>query len=128
MASSKWRYFFWVAAVYNFAAGLMPMLAPEASAASAGLPIPEGLNIFNMQIMGAMICTFGIGYAMVALGRPGAFEIVLMGLIGKLALCVLLVINMQSYVFPQTVVVATAGDFIFVILFAIFLMRGPTKA
>ncbi|MEX0838285.1 MAG: hypothetical protein WD034_02025 [Parvibaculum sp.] len=123
MNGKYWSAIFWAAAIFNFLAGLPPLLVPEMVVANAELPpfAPEHLLIVRMS--GLLICTFGIGYAMVALGWPGTRQIVALGLIGKLGLCFLVALQFAQTGVSATVIGATAGDFIFVVLFALYLSR-----
>ena len=65
---------------------------------------------------------------MVALGSPGARQIVILGLIGKLSLCVLLALHLMQGPVPQPMLVATAGDLLFSIAFIIWLVRSSTSS
>lgn len=124
MTGKFWPALFGAAALYNFAAGLPSVLIPAMSAANLGLPPYAPEHIIIAQISGLLICTFGIGYAMVAFGSPGARQIVILGLIGKLSLCVLLALHLTQGPVPQPVVIATAGDLLFSIAFIIWLAGG----
>lgn len=123
MNGKYWPAIFWASAVFNFLAGLPPILVPEMVAINVELPpfAPEHLLIVRMS--GLLICTFGIGYAMVAVGMPGTRHIVTLGLIGKLGLCFLVALQFAQTGVSTTVIGATAGDFIFVVLFALYLSR-----
>ncbi|MEQ9225123.1 MAG: hypothetical protein RLO15_02135 [Parvibaculum sp.] len=128
MSGKFWPIIFWTAAAFNFLAGLPSLLAPEMAAANTGLPpfAPEHLLIVRMS--GLLICCFGIGYAMVALGQPGARQIVTLGLIGKLGVCILVALQYAATGVPAPVLGATAGDLLFVILFALYLSRSVRTA
>jgi hypothetical protein len=120
-----WRAIFWAAAAFNMLAGLPSLLSPEAAGAAAGLPPLDPQFVIVAQVSGLLICSFGLGYAMVAMGQPGARQIVLLGLIGKLGVCILVALRMSETVVPPTMVWASAGDFIFIVAFAVFLIKGP---
>ncbi|MBX3507126.1 MAG: hypothetical protein KF895_16740 [Parvibaculum sp.] len=116
MTGKIWPAIFWLAALYNFAAGLPPILG-------IGLP-PAGLapeHLLTTKIAGLLICTFGIGYALVALGIPGTRHIVTLGLIGKIGVCLLVLLYMSAL--PPEMPLLAAGDFLFVLAFAAWLHR-----
>jgi predicted membrane channel-forming protein YqfA (hemolysin III family) len=124
MAMHKvWRALFWAAALYNFAAGLPSLLAPAASMANQGLPPLDPQHVILAQLTGMLIAVFGIGYAMVAMGRPGAREIVFLGLLGKVGVCVILALRLREVAVPPAMIWATAGDFLFILAFAAYLVR-----
>tara|TARA_R110002074_G_scaffold57479_4_gene141420 strand:- start:2504 stop:2893 length:390 start_codon:yes stop_codon:yes gene_type:complete len=121
-----WRSFFWFPAAYNFMVGVPPMLAPNQA---FGLPAPDPFFIFSMQLLGALFSTFGIGYAMVAVGRPCAREILTLGIIGKWGLCILIAAHLTRYSLPAPMVIAACGDFLFVCAFLYFLLKSrPSTA
>jgi hypothetical protein len=120
-----WRAVFWAAAAFNMLAGLPSLLAPEAAGAAAGLPPLDPQFVIVAQTSGLLICSFGLGYAMVAMGQSGARQIILLGLIGKLGVCILVALRMRETAVPPMMAWASVGDFIFIIVFAAFLVAGP---
>ena len=128
MNGKFWPALFWVAAVYNFIAGLPSLLAPGFSALSMGIPPYDPQHIIVVQLAGALICLFGVGYAMVAMKTPGGRDIVLLGLIGKIGVCVLVAGHLIWGHVPQSLVLAAAGDFLFAIAFAVYLKGGSKPA
>ncbi|MFN4231333.1 hypothetical protein [Parvibaculum sp.] len=124
MAGKFWPVLFGAAAIYNFMAGLPPVLIPAMSAANLGLPPYAPEHVIIAQISGLLICTFGIGYTMVAFGSPGSRQIVTLGLIGKLSLCVLLAVHLMQGPVPRPMLIATAGDLLFSIAFIVWLVRN----
>ena len=129
MNHKHWQAVFWVAAAYNFLAGLPPLLAPTLSAANSGLPPLDPQHVILVQIMGLLICGFGIGYAMAASGSPAARHIVTLGLIGKAGVCLLVTWHLAATGVPTSMLYAAAGDFLFTIAFVLFLVRatGPSS-
>ena len=121
MTGKIWPAVFWLAALYNFAAGLPPLL---------GIGLPEGELapelVLTAHVTGLLVCTFGVGYALVALGLPGTRHIVTLGIIGKLGVCVFVLIYLA--VLPPMMPALAAGDLLFAIVFAIWLFRGPQSA
>lgn len=123
-----WRVIFWTAAAYNFLAGLPSLLAPLRSMSSIGVLSPDPQLILPIQIMGLLICVFGVGYAMVAQGMQGARQIVILGILGKLGLCVLVALRLAVAEVPSSMIVAVFGDFVFVLAFLAYLAKGPRAA
>lgn len=121
MTGKIWPTLFWLAALYNFAAGLPSLL---------GLGLPAGElaaeHLLTIRLAGLLICTFGIGYALVALGLPGTRHIVTLGIIGKLGVCALVLLYISAL--PPVMPMLAAGDLLFVVAFAIWLYRGPKLA
>lgn len=121
MTGKIWPTIFWLAALYNFTAGLPTLL---------GLGLPAGdlaaEHLLTMRLTGLLICTFGIGYALVALGLPGTRHIVTLGIIGKLGVCALVLLYISDL--PSLMPLLAAGDLLFVAAFAIWLYRSPRPA
>lgn len=129
MGNRFWPALFWAAALYNFLAGLPPLLAPALSMATAGMPPLDPQHVILTQMMGLLICVFGIGYAMVAMGSPAARQIVLLGIIGKAGVCLLVALRVREVDLPASMLAATVGDLLFVVTFIFFLSRpSPTPA
>lgn len=126
--SGYWRAIFWAAAGFNFLAGLPSLLAPSAAGAASGLPPLDPQLIIIAQMTGLLICSYGLAYAMVAMGQPGARQIVFLGLIGKIGVCILVALRLREVAMPPAMVWASFGDFIFVLAFAVFLLKGPKPA
>lgn len=128
MTPQIWRMFFWVAAVFNFLAGLPPLLAPTLTTISIGMPAPDPQYIYIVQMFGAAVSIFGIGYALVALGQAGQRQIITLGLIGKIGVVALLALRTRDIEVPQQLVTAASGDFLFSIGFAVFLFSRATTS
>ncbi len=124
MSERVWRAVFWAAAAYNFLAGLPSLVAPKAAAVNTGLPPLDPQHVIFAQMTGLLICVFGIGYAMVALGKPGARQIVFLGILGKVGVCVLLALRMHEIAVPSQMIAAAFGDFLFILAFIAFLARS----
>jgi hypothetical protein len=121
MTGKTWPAIFWLAALYNFGAGLPSLLG-------VGLPAADlaSEHLLTIRLAGLLICTFGIGYALVALGLPGTRHIATLGIIGKLGVCALVLIYLSAL--PPLMPLLAAGDLLFVIAFAIWLYRTPAAA
>lgn len=122
--SPGWQKLFWAAAAYNFLIGLPSILAPGLAMSNLGLPVPHPLYAFNIQIMGILICTFGLGYLMVAQSQPGAKQILTLGIVGKLGILLLLGFRMLSTPMPLPIIATSFGDLFFATMFAFFLFGG----
>ena len=125
--SPGWQKLFWAAAAYNLLVGLPSVLAPGLAMVNLGLPAPDPMSAFNIQVMGILICTFGLGYLMVAQGQPGAKQILTLGIVGKLGILLLLGIRMLSVPMPFPIIAASFGDLFFAAAFAFFLFSGPAE-
>lgn len=123
MTGKFWPALFGGAALYNFAAGLPPLLIPSLSAENLGLPPYDPQHIIIAQLAGLLICLFGIGYAMVAMGTPGGREIVILGMIGKLGVVLLVAGHLLWGHAPLGLAVAAGGDFLFALAFLVYLTR-----
>jgi hypothetical protein len=119
MSDRAWRILFVVAALFNFAAGLPPLLVPADAVANFGLP-PSNNYLF-VQLTGALVTVFGLGYLMVArdLSQRG---IVWMGAIGKALVVVLAVLYKMNGKMPDLAFALSVGDLIFVLAFLVFLL------
>lgn len=123
MNENHWQPVFWAAAVFNFLVGLPSLLAAGAVGAATGQPPLDPQNLILAQMTGLLIAVFGVGYAMVALGKPGARQIVFLGLLGKVGVCVLVALRLQETALPTPMLWATAVDLLFVVAFAAYLLR-----
>lgn len=127
MALTVWRVIFWIAAFFNFAAGLPPFLAPESDSAGFGYA-QDPQTLIVVRLMGLLIAMFGVGYVIVALNPLKNHGIVLMGAIGKLGVVILVVEAYTRGLVPQTAALMTMGDLVFVALFTWFLASRRTAA
>jgi hypothetical protein len=127
MTGKFWPALFGAAALYNFTAGLPPLLIPALSAENLGLPPYDPQHIIIAQLAGMLICLFGIGYAMVAMGTPGGREIVVLGMIGKLGVVLIVTGHLLWGHVPLGLVAAAGGDFLFALAFIAYLRKGRTS-
>ena len=122
MALKHWQGLFILAALFNFAAGLPPLLAPQLDLVGIGLST-EPANLLMVQTAGALITTFGIGYAMVAIDPLSHRGIVWLGMIGKALVVFLLA---QAYLaghIPADAAAIGLGDLLFIVVFGAFLLK-----
>ncbi len=71
----------------------------------------------------ALLLTFGIGYLMVWRDMYGNKNIVILGIIGKLAFAAVFVYNMMAFggQIPRLFLIPVIGDLVFVVLYWMFL-------
>lgn len=118
-----WRGLFAVAAFFNFAVGAAMLAATTRISAQLGVLGPGAP--FTIAFAGLLIVTFGIGYAMVAYAPAANRGIVWIGAIGKLGVAALGAAQYFAGAVPFGTFALGLGDLAFVVLFALFLWRGP---
>lgn len=118
-----WRWLFAVAALYNLAVGGAMVAAPSRIAAQ--LDISGAGGPFALIMAGLLIAVFGIGYAMVAAAPAKNRSIVWIGMIGKTGAAALAAVQFNAGIVPFNTFALGMGDLVFVVLFALFLWRGP---
>lgn len=118
-----WRGVFGLAAVFNLIVGGAMLAAPERVA--AGLSVSGAGAPFAILMTGLLIAVFGLGYTMVARDPVRNRGIVWMGMIGKFGVVVLATTQYATGVVPFNTFATSLGDLAFVVLFALFLWRGP---
>ena len=107
-AGRGWTWFFWVAAIFNFAIGAAGMFA-------AGPDI-------DARIIGIFVFAFGIVYAVVA-REPDRFATVLWaGVFGKVAIVALLVSTGLGDLGGRSMAVVLSLDVLFAFGFLVFLL------
>jgi hypothetical protein len=118
-----WRGIFAFAALYNFAVGGAMLAFPDRAAAGLGL---SGAGApFAIAMVGMLIAVFGVGYAMVSHAPARNRGIVWIGLLGKIGAAALGASQYVAQVIPFSTFLLGMGDAVFVVMFAIFLWRGP---
>jgi hypothetical protein len=121
MTERGWKRMFVIAAAWNLAGGVIIYAAAPRIFSTAGLGVPEPAAYFHSWI--ALFMTFGIGYYMVSRDLHGRRDIVLLGIIGKLAFSAIFVAHMLARpgAIPALFLIPVVGDLVFVVLFAVFL-------
>lgn len=123
-----WRAFFWFAAVWNLLAGLPGLIDPQGSLARFGMSLPAAADPL-VRMIGLIVATFGIGYALVARDPPGNRGIVIIGVIGKLGTFAIFAGDWAFRGGSGPLAAMGAGDLLFAIAFLIFLSKsGKTSA
>jgi hypothetical protein len=123
---SGWRIFFIVAALFNFAAGLPLLLAPDALLASQGQPVPDEL-LFH-RFTGLLVVCFGLVYALVAHDQMRYRPLVWLGVIGKAGVVALFTEAYLTGRVPFSAYAISLGDLAFVAGFLIFLAATAKRA
>ena len=116
-----WRVFFIAAALYNFAAGLPLLLAPEMMLAQMGGVVPE--DLLYHRVAGLLILCFGALYAMVARDPARFGPTVWLGVLGKAGVIVLVAEAYLAGRVPFDGFAVALGDLVFVVGFVWFLMQ-----
>ena len=115
-----WQLVFVAAALFNFSVGLPMVIAPEITVQGLGV---AGADLLTVRLLGWMITTFGIGYAMVGLEPRKHRGIVLLGIIGKGGVIALTWWLAWRGLVARDVALLAAGDLFFVGVFIAFLRR-----
>jgi hypothetical protein len=115
-----WRLAFFAAALFNFAVGLPMVIAPGLVAGGLGM---AAADLLTVRLLGWMITTFGIGYAMVGIEPRKHRGIALLGIIGKSGVIALTWWLAWRGLVARDVALLAAGDLFFVGVFIAFLRR-----
>ena len=113
---------FFIGAIFNFVAGLGALfgrghIETLASASPAVGPV-------GMELLGALVIVFGIGYWIVSQDIARNHGIVTLGIIGKLSVVAIFVQHVIVGDIPMALAAPISGDLIFAALFAEFLLHG----
>ena len=121
MSETFYKRMFLVGALWNLLGGIAVIGLTAKIFSSANLTPPQPPLYYHAWI--ALFMTFGIGYWMVSVDMYGNRNIVILGMIGKLAFSVVFVANMVLFrgQVPLLFLIPVTGDLIFVILFWMFL-------
>ncbi|MGH9359309.1 MAG: hypothetical protein ACRD1O_09080 [Terriglobia bacterium] len=118
--SEKWyKGMFLAGAIWNLLGGVFIIAATEWIFATAGLPTPRPALYYYAWI--ALFMTFGIGYAMVYRDMYGNKNIVILGIIGKLAFAAIFCFFLFQGQAPRFFLIPVTGDLVFVVLYSMFL-------
>ncbi len=123
---SGWRLFFTVAAIFNFAAGLPLLIAPEAMASTLGIAIPADPLFHRMT--GLLVVCFGVMYGFVARDLERYLPLVWLGVAGKGGVVALLTQAWVAGILPLPAYAVALGDLAFTAGFVLFLVSGKRAA
>ena len=106
-----WKWFFWIAAIFNFLVGVAVILGPAA-------PI-------DTRVVGTLVFAFGIVYAVVAQDPDRYANVLWAGVFGKIAVVALLVTDGIDESGSNASAAVLAIDVLFAFGFLVFLLtRG----
>ncbi len=118
--SERWyKGIFLAGALWNLLGGAFIIAATGWIFATAGLAPPRPALYYYAWI--ALFMTFGIGYAMVCADMYGNKNIVVLGIIGKLAFAAIFIAFLLQGQAPSLFLIPVAGDLVFVVLYWMFL-------
>ena len=117
-----WRLFFIAAALYNLAAGLPLLVAPDVMLAQLGGAVPD--DLLYHRVAGLLILCFGALYAMVARDPARFGPMVWLGVVGKTGVILLVAEAYLAGRVPFSGFAVALGDLVFVMGFVGFLVRG----
>ena len=87
-----------------------------------GMPIP--LNPTGRQTFCLFVAVFGYGYFLIARDPIGNLGLVQVGIVGKLAMFLLFVIDIVAGTLSYRLLIPALGDVLFALLFLEFMLRG----
>jgi hypothetical protein len=121
MSESFYKRMFLLGAVWNLLGGVLVLVLTDWIFASARLTPPYPPPYYQSWI--ALFMTFGIGYYMAFRDPYANKNIVILGMIGKLAFAAIFIGNMifSPGQIPMVFLIAVIGDVIFAFLFGMFL-------
>ncbi len=121
MNESFYKRVFLIGALWNIAGGAFITLFAGWIFSTGGLTLPEPPAYFYSWI--ALFVTFGIGYYMVYRDMYGNKNIVILGIIGKVAFAIIFIYNMITFrgQIPLFFLIPVVGDLVFAVLFGMFL-------
>jgi hypothetical protein len=121
MGEHVYRRIFLIGSLWNLLGGVFIVVFADWIFVSSNLNLPDPPVYFYSWI--ALFMVFGIGYFMAYVDMYGNKNIVILGIIGKLAFSAIFIVGMT--VLPQRIpkgfLIAVAGDLVFVVLFWKFL-------
>lgn len=121
MGELFYRRVFLAGALWNVAGGAFIVLATRWVFSTAGLKLPDPSVYYYSWI--ALFMTFGVGYYMAYRAPYDNKDIVVLGIIGKLAFAAVFIGGMVVFraQIPRFFLIPVCGDLLFVILFWMFL-------
>ena len=124
MQRKFYRIVFLVGALWNLLGGLYIAAAANQIFARAGLAHPSPPLYFHSWI--ALFMVFGIGYYLAFRDMQRHRDVVLLGIIGKLAFSSICFYNLAVHrdQVPIVFLIPAAGDLAFAALFSLFLARS----
>jgi hypothetical protein len=127
----KYSKLFFVGALWNMSIASSALLLPKLSnKLTFGFKsvIKYGPTTFALKLTWALVFIYGIGYYLVSKEPEKNRGIVWMGIIGKLAFFFTALAYYQKKIITLLTTLLCFGDFIFSILFALFLVKTKDEA
>lgn len=115
-----WRTFFVVAAVFNFAAGLPLLLAPDVMLSTLGVAVPDDL-LFH-RLTGLLVVCFGVAYYLISQDLARYQPLVWLGIAGKAGVFVLFGQAFAAGLVPMPPFALAIGDLLFAVGFLVFVL------
>jgi len=115
-----WRIFFIAATLFNIAAGLPLLAAPDAMAQSLNMPVPD--DLLYHRFTGLLILAFGGFYAAMAYDQERFGPLLWLGAAGKAGVILLMGEAYVSGRVPFAAFAVSLGDVLFVVGFLAFLV------
>lgn len=121
MNENFYKRVFLIGALWNIAGGAFITLFTGWIFSTANLTPPQPLAYYHSWI--ALFVVFGIGYYMVYRNMYGNKNLVILGIIGKLAFAIIFLYNMITFrgQIPLFFVIPVVGDLVFALLYGRFL-------
>ena len=121
MRERFYKRMFLIGALWNLLGGVLVLVLTDRIFASGKLTPPYPPPYYQSWI--ALFMTFGIGYYMAFRNPVANKNIVILGMIGKLAFAAIFICSMIVFPgqIPMFFLIAVIGDVIFVLLFGMFL-------
>jgi hypothetical protein len=117
------RWLFGLAAAFNLLIGLALLFLRTLLSSLLHLGPIAGTNVVLANLTGMFVALFGFAYAMVALDPVEYRPFIPLGAIGKLLAVVCVFIPWFMGVIPGILPSLVVGDFVFAILFLVFMER-----
>ena len=124
MAKKFFKWMFLAGALWNLLGGCAIIVLTDWLFSKYGLNPPQAPAFYYSWI--ALFVTFGIGYVMIFKDMYANKNLVLLGMIGKLAFAIIFIVNMSVSpgAIPPLFLIPVFGDLIFVVLFGMFLIHA----
>ncbi|HYE63945.1 MAG TPA: hypothetical protein VD966_00090 [Pyrinomonadaceae bacterium] len=128
MSEKFFKRVFFIGALWNILGGIFIIVFTDRIFNSANLSPPHPPNYYQSWI--ALFMTFGLGYYFAYKDMYANKNIILLGLIGKVAFAIVFIINMIFYrgQIPTLFLIPVIGDLVFAVLFGLFLRFAKERS
>jgi hypothetical protein len=131
LTKGKYAMLFFASALWNLLIAGSSLLLPKLSnklTFGFGSVITHGPATFALRLTWALVFVYGIGYYFVSRDPERNRGIVWMGIIGKLSFFFTALAYFPKKIITLLAMILCLGDFIFSILFALFLVKTADEA